>query len=297
MAQLSREVQATLADIRGGLPRSAQASASAHWPLDQVMRLHDELRGTEGEERTPGARDPQTITLLPESAESATRRIDSREHAAPTDAETVRETSDRLEHRRSLLWVAAAVVLVVGVIISAALTLRLRREFDAASAKIIQAEQQAQSTRVVAEQQIAASRQEAERRIVEANETALRAQMVSEVLAAPDLVRYGLSGGDAAPAARGQLLWSRSRGIVLSASRVPKASAGLTYHLWLLTASGATHVGSTDPDIEGRLSLATDKVPTVPRPVLGAALTMESSSGGALPSGPTVLSYRPPQQQ
>ena len=42
MAQLSREVQATLADIRGGLPRSAQAGAStANWPLDQVMRLHD----------------------------------------------------------------------------------------------------------------------------------------------------------------------------------------------------------------------------------------------------------------
>jgi hypothetical protein len=179
------------------------------------------------------------------------------------------------------------------VIISAALTLRLRREFEAASAKITQAEQQAQSTRAIAERQIAVTRQDAERRIVEANETALRAQMVSEVLAAPDLVRYGLSGGDAAPAARGQLLWSRSRGIVLSASRVPKASAGLTYHLWLLTASGATHVGATDADAEGRLSLATDKVPSVPRPVVGAALTMEPNSGGSSPSGPTVLSYRP----
>jgi hypothetical protein len=295
MTQLSREVQATLAEIRGGLPRAAQASASTtNWPLDQVMRLHDELRGTDGEERrTSHARDPQAIALLPESVESSTRRIDPVDRAVPTDKETVEEIPDRAKHGRTLVWIAAVVVLIVGLIVSAAFALRLQREFEAASAKITEAERETQSTRAIAKQQVAASQQEAERRIVEANDTALRAQMVSEVLAAPDLVRYGLSGGDGAPTARGQLLWSRSRGIVLSASRVPTAPSGMTYQLWLLTSSGATHAGSTDADAEGRLSLATDKVPTVPRPVVGAALTMEPTSVGPRPSGPTVLSYRP----
>jgi hypothetical protein len=273
MTQLSREVQATLADIRGGAPRGAQASANtANWPLDQVMRLHDELRGVEGHERrTPPAPERDTITLLPESVERPAKS------------------------GRTQIWIAAIVVLVVGLIVSAVFARRLQQQFEAAAARIAQAEQQTQSTRAIAQRQIAASQQEAERRIVEANETALKAQMVSEVLAAPDLVRYGLSGGDTAPTARGQLLWSRSRGIVLSASRVPKAPTGLTYHLWLLTASGPSHAGSANADAEGRLSLATDKVPPVPRPVVGAALTMEPTGGGLLPSGPTVLAYRPPQ--
>jgi hypothetical protein len=281
MSQLSREVQATLAEVRGGLPRAAQASANtANWPLDQVMRLHNELRGSEGEERS--------------SIESLPRRIDSVQHAVPSDEPTIGEMPDRAKHGRSAVWIAAVVVLIVGLIISAAFALRLEREFEEASAKITQAEEQSQSTRAIANQQIAASQREAERRIAEANETALRAQMVSEVLAAPDLVRYGLLGGDSAPTARGQLLWSRSRGIVLSASRVPKAPSGSTYQLWLLTPSGATHAGSTDADAEGRLSLATDKVPSVPRPVIGVALTMETATGGTEPSGPTVLHYRAP---
>ena len=281
MSQLSREVQATLAEVRGGLSRPVQASANtANWPLDQVMRLHNELRGSEGEDRNP--------------VESVPRRIDSVQDVVTADKEPVGEMPDHANRGRRMVWIAAVVVLVVGLIISAAFALRLQRQFEAAAAKITEAEQRARSTRTAADRQIAESQQEAERRIVEANETALRAQMVSEVLAAPDLVRYGLSGGDSAPTARGQLLWSRSRGIVLSASRVPKAPSGSTYQLWLLTPSGATHAASTDADVEGRLSLATDKVPSVPRPVIGVALTMEPTSGGPVPSGPTVLSYLAP---
>ena len=280
MTQLSREVQTTLAEIRGGLPRAGQTAAStANWPLDQVMRLHNELRGTDGEERR--------------TLESSASRIDPVEHVVSADQETLRDVPDRAKRGRTVLWIATVVVLIGGLIFSAAFALRAQQDFEAAAAKIAEAEQQAQSTRVIAEQQMAASQQEAERRIVEANETALRAQMVGEILAAPDLVRYGLSGGDAAPTARGQLLWSRSRGIVLSASRVPKAPAGSSYQLWLLTSSGATHAGSTDADTEGRLSLATDKIPSVPRPVVGVLLTLEPADGGPVPSGPTVLSYRP----
>jgi hypothetical protein len=287
MSQLSRQVQATLAEIRDGLPRAAQPSGStANWPLDQVMRLHDELRET----HAGGSGE-----ALPQTVESSARPVEPIERAASTDREAEHEMTEPRRDPRTLLWVAAVAVLVIGLGISAAFALRLQREFEAASARISQAEQQAQSTRANAEQQIAASRQEAERRIMEANETALRAQMVSEVLAAPDLVRYGLSGGAGTPAARGQLLWSRSRGIVLSASRLPKATHGSSYQLWLMTSSGATLAGSTDADTEGRVSLATAKVPSVPRPVIGALVTMEPIGGSPEPSGPAVLSYFPPQ--
>jgi hypothetical protein len=156
------------------------------------------------------------------------------------------------------------------------------------------AELDAEVTRARAESQIEAGHKDAERQIAEARETARKAQLVSEVLAASDLVRFGLSGGEAAPAARGQLLWSRSRGVVFSASRVPEPPAGSAYQLWLLTNSGTVSVGMAKPDSEGRLSLASDSVPTVQRPVVGVALTLEPSGGVPAPSRAPVLSYRPP---
>lgn len=291
MSQLSRHVQETLAEIREGLPRAGHTSANApNWPLDQVMRLHDELRETDPEKPA----ESRTVTLLPRSVESSDRRPEPAEDAVSADDRTADETPEAPRDGRTLVWVAAVVVLAIGLAIAAAFALRLQGEFEAASAKMAQAEQQAQSTRANAEQQIAASRQEAERRIMAANETALRAQMVSEVLAAPDLVRYGLAGGDGTPGGRGLLLWSRSRGIVLSASGLPKATPGSAYQLWLVTSTGATLAGSTGADTEGRISLATDKVPSIPRPVIGALVTMEPIGGGPVPSGPTILSYLPP---
>ena len=160
MAHLSREVQSTLAEIREGLPRTAHTPGTTpNWPLDQVMRLHDELRGTdghEGEDRARPARDSQTITLLPGSAESSNRRTGSVERAVP-DEEGLHDAPAPPKDGRTPLWLAAIVVLVVGLAISVVFALRLQREYEAASAKITQAEQQAQSTRATAEQQIAAS--------------------------------------------------------------------------------------------------------------------------------------------
>ena len=94
--------------------------------------------------------------------------------------------------------------------------------------------------------------------------------------------------------ARGQVLWSRSRCVVFSGSWVPEAPSGSTYQLWLLTNSGAVSVGLAKPDSEGRVSLATDTVPSIPRPVVGVVLTLEPSSGVPAPSGAPVLSYRAP---
>jgi hypothetical protein len=260
MEQLSREVQTTLAEIRGGPPRAGQGAGNANWPLAQVMRLHNELRGND---------DQHTTGEEPPAAEPVTTG----------------------RHRRPA-WIAAVAVLGATLFIAVIYLLRLQEQNQAAAIRIDQVEQQAQSTRAAAEKQIVASQQEAERRMSEVKDAAVKAQMVSEVLAAPDLVRYSLSGGDAAPDARGQLLWSRSRGIVLSASRVPRAPNGSSYELWLLTPAGATHAGSPDADADGRLSFTTGKVDSVPRPIIGVALTAESSKTGDAPAGPSVLIYR-----
>ena len=295
MSQLSRDVQAVAAELRGGPPRAGRPAAGTQaWPLEQVMRIHNEVRETEDDDRPPlDVRSPKTITLLPQSAASLSERIESVEHAVASGNDMVRDTFERAENKRRSAWRTAVILLAIGLIVAAAFTIRMQRQMEAAAARISAAELDAQVARARAESQIEAGKKDAERQIAEARETARKAQVVSEVLASSDLVRYGLSGGEAAPMARGQLLWSRSRGVVFSASRMPQPPAGSTYQLWLLTNSGAVSVGLAKPDSEGRLSLASDTVPAVQRPVVGAALTLEPSGGVTAPSGAPVLSYRP----
>jgi anti-sigma-K factor RskA len=114
---------------------------------------------------------------------------------------------------------------------------------------------------------------------------------VSSVLAAPDLVRYGLFGGDPAQVDRpyGQALWSRVRGFVLSASRLATLPEGKTLQVWFLTDNGPVSVGVCVPDANGQLTLAMDNPPRPPRPVTGVLVTMESGGAQPAPSASTVL--------
>jgi hypothetical protein len=298
MSQLSHDVQAVVAELRAGSPRSGPPAPTGMpaWPLEQVMRIHNEVRETEGDDgRQPDLRSLKTITLLPQSAASLSQRIESVEHEVATGKDIVRETFERADQKRRSTWRAGVILLAIGLIVAVAFTVRLQRQIDAAAARSNAAELEVEVTRARAESQIEAAHKDAERQIAQAKETALRAQVVSEVLAASDLVRYGLAGGETAQMARGQVLWSRSRGVVFSGSRVPEAPSGFTYQLWLLTNSGAVSVGLAKPDSEGRVSLATDTVPVIPRPVVGVALTLEPSGGVPAPSGASVLNYRAPQ--
>ena len=57
------------------------------------------------------------------------------------------------------------------------------------------------------------------------------------VLTAPDLARVDLAGQPVAPDAQARAFWSRSRGLVFSASHLPHLAAGRTYQVWVVTAS------------------------------------------------------------
>jgi len=119
----------------------------------------------------------------------------------------------------------------------------------------------------------------------------VRAQMISDVLAAPDLIRFPLVGRDSLESATGQVLWSRSRGIfVFSASGLPAPAHDSTYQVWLLTRTGAVSVATFDPDSGGRATVtATPKVP----PLVGAMVTMERKGGNDTPSGEPLLTRAP----
>jgi anti-sigma-K factor RskA len=88
-------------------------------------------------------------------------------------------------------------------------------------------------------------------------------------------------------------LWSRTRGLVLSGSRLPAAPPESTYQLWLVTDTQSVGAGLFVPDDAGRATLVVDAPPRVPGPVVGAAVTVEPSGGRSTPTGRTLLARFP----
>jgi hypothetical protein len=119
-----------------------------------------------------------------------------------------------------------------------------------------------------------------------------KAQVTSDVLAAPDLVRFNLTGGEGAARVSAQLLWSRSRGMVFSGSRLPAPPAGSTYQIWLLTSDSAVSAGTFAPDAAGRATAATDTPPNVPRPITGVRVTLEPTPSAPERRAPSISCAR-----
>lgn len=292
---LARGLQAVVAELRGGGPRSASLTGSTEaWPLEDVVRLHDDLRRSASpSERSAASKSPPQLS---EAAVALAGRVESLEQAVTVSRDEVAKAADRIERQRRSLYVAFA-VLALGVTSAGVLGLGLQRRVDAklneAAARVTAAERQAEGAAQLANQRVAAAREDADRKIVEAEQTARKAQIVSDILAAPDLVRFNVSSGATTPRTYAQLLWSRSRGLVFSGSRVPAAPVGSTYQAWLLTNEEPVSAGLFVPDTAGRVMLVTEDPPRVPRTVTGVAVTLEPTGGRATPSGPTLLAREP----
>jgi len=181
---------------------------------------------------------------------------------------------------------AIAIVVIVGAVV----VWRLQRDVRAASQQAEQSQAQSrvaeQASRTAAEKQAAADQQH-----VVAHDLASRAQTIGDVLAAPDLVRYSLTNAGSLPAASGQVLWSRSRGFVFSASGLPLPPADATYQIWVLTRGGPVSAATFVPDDGGRVTVTTAL--NIPRPVIGAIVTTERTNGASTPTSDPVLARFP----
>jgi anti-sigma-K factor RskA len=307
--ELARGLQMVVAELRGGTDHRAASlpGTAPAWPLEDVVRLHDDLRrSAEGRDDSPSAnRDSSaseragassTPRQLPEAAVALAGRVESLEQALTVGREEVARAADRSERQRRS-WYVAYAILALGVVGAGALAFGLQRRVDTklneAAARATAAERQAEAAAQAANQRVAATREDADRKIAEAGQTARNAQTVSDVLAAPDLVRFNVSSGATTPRAYAQMLWSRSRGLVFSGSRVPAAPAGTTYQAWLLTSAEPVSAGLFVPDAAGRVMLVAEDPPKVPRPVTGVAVTLEPAGGRAAPSGPTLMARAP----
>lgn len=309
MTELSREVRAAVAALRPreeGQPWALAEAAPETWPLEGVMRLHDQLRrppeaarslGPAGSiaqlESENGGAGPVAVgvPLLPEAA-ALSQRVDTLERALSDGAVQLQNVVERTE-RAGRSWRFVVAALVLGVAIAIGVAWRMERQAGAEAQRALGAERDAQAAKDAASQQVAQAREEASRQITAARESAQKAQTISDVLAAPDLVRYALTGGDAVNRLSGQLLWSRSRGLVFSGSRLPSPPPDTTYQIWLLSASDAVSAGAFVPDGSGRATVATSEPPRVPGPLIGVSVTTEPAGGGHSPSGPVLLARIP----
>ena len=130
---------------------------------------------------------------------------------------------------------------------------------------------------------------ESERQIADLRRTATAAQSQVAVLAAPDLQRIDLAGQPRSPQASARAFWSRSRGLVFTASNLPPPGAGRTYQLWILTAQPAPiSAGLFKPDPQGRVAAVFETPLDLPKPI-GMAVTMEPDGGVPLPTGEKYL--------
>jgi hypothetical protein len=189
--------------------------------------------------------------------------------------------------------IVAGVLIVVAAVLGYRAAQNVIARLDEASARVNAAEHQARTAADSASREVASARADADRQIAEARETARRAEVTSTVLAAPDVLRLNLEGSDGTGRAAAQVLFSRSAGLVVSASHLAALASGTAYQVWLIGSGGPAGVGFLAPDASGRAVLANDSVPDVPRPVTGVMVTIEPTGGSATPTGPIVLTRAP----
>jgi hypothetical protein len=273
--ELSRSLQSLVADLRIGAGAStamAPAGAAAAWPLERVVHLHDELR--------------RTVNGGAANGQPGNPSDDSQvlEHGVGGMLHDV--GSGGLSRRT---WYIGGALVVAGGLLALGLVRRIETRLDDAGARVTAAEKQAEAATQIANREAVAARREADREIAEARESAQRAETVGAILTAPDLVRFNLTGGTAVERAAAQVLWSRTRGLILSASRLPIPPAETTYQLWLLTNGEPVNLGVFVPDSTGRGSLVVPTPPRIASPVIGAQVTVEPSGGRPTPSGRALL--------
>jgi len=309
MDGLSRDLQAVVSELRTSRQSSLPGAAPA-FSLESVMRIHEELR--ESDPNAPAAQElksaeaaapapaptpapspaaPSTLALTEgteraESAAALAARVESLERAVSTTP----EAAPRSGGWRPLHAVFALVaVLAAFALLGWWMQRRVDASLSEAASRVADAERQSEATSATARQEAAAAREEAARQVADARQSAAHAQIVGNVLAAPDLLRYWLRASDATSRAYAQVLFSRSRGMVFSASRLPAPGGGKTYQLWLVSAGGPVNAGLLTPDAEGRVTLATDVPLTTQGRVSGAFVTLEEAGGSTQPSRNRVL--------
>lgn len=288
MGTLAREVREAVAELRQGAPQIG--GARQPWSLDNVVRLHNELRA-DGGAAAPAGGGRGTLALA-EAIDTAPV-ADGAPAPAPSAQTPVGDvallppaTPSRVG--RWLAW-AAVTALVLGGIYAIG---QVRAGLRDAAVRAEAAERTARDAQDRAARDIAAAQRAADARLQAAQQAVRSAQIVSAVAAAGDLRRFDLAAREGGGAA--QVLWSRSQGIAVTASDLPPAPEGRAYQLWLLTPDRAASVGLLPVEPSGRINAVFEPPAGLPRPIVRAMITVEPAGGSEAPTGPPALAQAPP---
>ena len=165
----------------------------------------------------------------------------------------------------------------------------VQRSATEAMARAAAAERTAAEVQRTAEDAVAAASGRAQRASAEALAHAARAEQMIDVMAAPDARRIELYGRDSAPAAIGHALYSRSRGVIVSATGVPGPAEGHVFQVWATTLRGLVSLGLVRPDAQGRVAAVYDVPPALTGSIRRVLVTLEPDGGSNTPTGQVVL--------
>jgi hypothetical protein len=116
-------------------------------------------------------------------------------------------------------------------------------------------------------------------------------QRLTNIIVAPDVRSFALSGTAHAPGATGQALWSSTRGVVITAAGMETAPAGQTYQAWLVTEGGTSSLGLVAPGHDGQLTAVFDAPSRLAGTVVGALVTSEPTGGSKTPGRHVALRH------
>jgi anti-sigma-K factor RskA len=168
------------------------------------------------------------------------------------------------------LLAAAALVIAVGLGVDA---VRLRQRIGSLEQRL---------------RDVSARADASERELTSVRQSAAEAQTLVVVLASSDLIRVDLAGQPSAPQARARAFWSRSRGMIFTASALPPLPAGRTYQLWIVTPDAPVSAGLLRPGERGDVHAVFATPRDVAR-VAAVAVTIEPEGGVPAPTGDKYL--------
>ena len=209
--------------------------------------------------------------------------------ARTTEAASVVDVGQPHDHTTRRIPHVATIVIVIAVAMLAFVSYHLWSQLEDANARSAAAQERASQLHQLVLKQIQESERTVQRLSAETLTTAARAERLANVLAAPDVRLYPLRGQRPAAAAEGQVFFSPSRGVVMTASRLPPNSAEQAYQIWATTLRGPVSLGFASIDALGRASTAFETPPELSQSIIGFLVTLEPTGGSVKPTGSMVL--------
>jgi hypothetical protein len=291
MADAQREIREATKQLRGAGPLPDQ---EAPWPLDNVLRLHHQLREQPGNGQSA---DRRTLDTTNDEGLVSTRSANGAagvEHP-PVEPSPPDSGSPDVENRpavasavrRPWVWAGAAIVAIA--LAATYVGVSVRRVGTDAALRAEAAEKQVLTAQQESRRELEALRNAATRETSLIREAAAKAKVTADILIAPDLLRFDLVGQPNLTRARGQALISRSRGLVFTASRLPPPPPGSVYEIWLLTTVSPIRLDAIEPDELGRVSYTSEKIPAVSGRIVGLVVSRAAPGNHELSSAEICL--------